>query len=132
MAISSYGETKDVTYWFGDSHHADAPATWYLMVLEGNPGKAGDQSTELAGGGYARHAIANTNAKWTRTDKAITAAAENFPDPTDDQGIGAYWALADAAVAGNIIFYSAMNNPLPVGPGSPAEFPAGSIVVDPT
>src|SRR5574340_618463 len=96
------------------------PATWYIALYTACP-TDNTAGTEVAGGGYARAAVAAGLANWAGTQAAgsTTAssgtggttsnnAAISFPTPTASWGTVVCWGITDALTAGNVWIYSAL------------------------
>jgi hypothetical protein len=102
-------------------------------------GTAGSDAafTELAGSGYARVAVARTGAGFDAATgnspgATLNTAAVTFPAATADWNSASdieYFAIYDAAVAGNLIYWGALTTPKPVLNGDTPYFDIGDLVV---
>lgn len=119
----------------------DFGGTLYLALHEGDPGEAGNQSTnETAYGGYARVAVArdNTASAFTVTgDTAANALTAVFPVSTTGPHVLTHWSIGTAASgSGGTPCYkfpivNGAGDPISVtiNPNSEPRFNAGEITV---
>lgn len=116
---------------FGDGKTADFPATYHVMLFTVMPNDAGTGGTEVAGAGYGRVAVANTNANWDVT--AVPVKNKNnvtFPAATANyaaQVVG--WGLATLAAAGAIVFTAQLAGPATFLVGEVPIFTPGDLAV---
>jgi drug/metabolite transporter superfamily protein YnfA len=80
-----------------------SPTTIYIALLTSNPAEAGDITSEVSGGSYARQAIT--------FDEIVDGVTQNtydieFPQATADWGIITHVILMDAETGGNPLFYA--------------------------
>lgn len=96
------------------------PATLYVGLLTAAPSDSA-AGTEVAGGAYARVAVACSLANWAGTQAAGSTAASSgdtgttsnnnvitFPAPTANWGVVTHWGVYDAASAGNLLMYGTL------------------------
>lgn len=97
---------------FGDTRSAEAPATWTVVLLDGDPLTTGVELT--TGGGYAPKAVANTTANWPApSNGAIVATPLDWGTSTDAwPDTAAYLGLKDAS--GNLWYSRALAEPIAV------------------
>ncbi len=117
---------------FGDDNNS--VATWYMGVSSTEPTvSAGALTgvTEPTTGGYARVAVANTDANWTISAGVVeNAAAATFPEATADWDEDVnYVVLFDAATSGNAWFATdaVSGAPVAVTTGETVGFAAGDL-----
>lgn len=139
-ALSDYLENKIID-WLLRGQAFVPPATVYMALLTTADNDADGAKVEVAGGSYARVAIASSMVNWAGTQAAgsTTAssgssgttsnnAAISFPAPTAAWGSIVAFAVFDAAVAGNMLFYGSLGAPKTVNSGDSApSFPAGAF-----
>lgn len=106
----------------------------YLALYLGNPAQAG---VEITLTGYARvaHQDWSTTVPMVGESERANASIIEFPTVTQ-AGSADYWAIFDAAVAGNLLRFGTITDligaPTPVvftGAGEEARFLIGAIVV---
>lgn len=138
-AKSDYLENK-VIDWFLRGQAFTPPATVYVGLLTAAPSDSA-AGTEVAGGSYARVAVASSLANWAGTQGAGTAVASSgssgttsnnnaitFPAPTANWGVATHFAVYDAPSAGNLLFYAALSTPKTINSGDAApSFAAGQL-----
>lgn len=119
----------------------DFGGTLYLALHEGDPGEAGNQSTnETAYGGYARVAVARDNTANAFTVAGPTAAnalAAIFPVCTTGPHILTHWSIGtgSSGTAGTPMYYfpivDGTSTPISVtiNPNSEPRFNAGEITI---
>ena len=107
-----------------------APTTLYVGLLTAAPGEAA-AGTEVASGGYARVAVANSAVQWSApvggngTTSNVNAVA--FPTPAAGWGLVSHFAVYDAASAGNLLWYSALTAAKTINSGDTVSFAAGTL-----
>lgn len=126
--ISSYLMKKLVDHLLGKASFT-MPASVYLLLLASDPTIAGTLTSEVGVGGYARQTLVSVMVAFDATSGVSTnGSAVTFPTPTADYPTVNYWAIADAASAGNVLFSGQLPSALVIrNAQAPALFPAGSI-----
>jgi len=138
-AMSDYLENK-VWDWLLRGQVFPPPATAYVALLTAAPGDAGG-GIEVAGGSYARVAVASALANWSGTQAPGSTAASSgtdgtgennvvitFPAPTANWGVITHFAIYDAAAAGNLLIWSPLFTAKTVNNGDAApSFAAGAL-----
>lgn len=138
-AKTDFLENKIIDWLFRGQAYAP-PATLYVGLFTTAPNDAGG-GVEVAGGAYARVAVAGTLANWAGTQGAGTAVASTgstgttsnnnaitFPAPTANWGNVVAMGVFDAANAGNLLIYGTLTNAKNINNGDAAPaFPAGSL-----
>jgi len=129
-AKTDYLEDQLTAHLFGDTTYTP-PSTYYVALFTAAPGETGG-GTEVSGGGYARVGVPRGTANWnmpTGGNATVTnAAAITFPAPTADWGQVTHWGIFDAATAGNLLIYAALDTPKTINNGDPApSFAAGAL-----
>jgi hypothetical protein len=131
MSAGDTYENKYLDAAFGDNRAtALFPATVYAALFTAAPTDAGG-GTEVAGGAYARVAVANTSANWPNAagGQKKNANTIQFPTATAAWGMATHWALMDALTAGAIIHWNALTSGLNVVAGMTPLFTANQLVI---
>jgi hypothetical protein len=102
-----------------------APATVYLALYLDDPTDA-DVGTEVAGGSYARQAIAFLAPVNGSTENSAQVA---FPQATADWGTITHIGIRDAAAAGNLLYHAEMPTPRTIEADDQLVFDAGEVTV---
>ena len=116
------------------------PATTYLALLTAAPTDTGG-GIEVAGGSYARVAIASSLANWAGTQGAASTVASSgvsgttsnngaitFPAPTAAWGSVVAIGIYDAVTGGNLLIYATLTIAKTVNNGDPApSFAAATL-----
>jgi hypothetical protein len=101
------------------------------MALYTAPPTAAGGGIEVSGGSYARTQVGPADVAWdgpTAGNGIATSAIDfTFPTPTADWGLTCAWAIFDAAVGGNLLWFSTMSAGVLVLSGSNPRFVAGSL-----
>ena len=138
-AMSDYLENKLIDALFRGQAYT-MPATVHVALFTGAPTDSAG-GTEVTGGSYARVAVSSSLANWAGTQSAGSTVVSNgntgttsnnnavtFPAPTANWGVITHFALMDAASAGNVLFYGALNTSKTVNSGDAApQFAAGAL-----
>lgn len=91
-----------------------AAGSLYLSLHTGDPGEAGDQTTnEIAYTGYARQAVARSSSGFTVTDNAVTLANDvDFPKMTGGAGgTVTHFAIGTASSGAGVLLYKGTTDP---------------------
>ena len=132
MSHSDFLENKLLDYylraknWDGTAN-ATVPGTLYVALFTAAPSDSGG-GTEVAGGSYARVAIATSG--WNAASGGLVdnTAAITFPNPTANWGTVTHVGLFDASTAGNLIDWGALTASRVVNSGdTPVSFAAGAL-----
>lgn len=116
----------------GSAHSARFPATVYLAVYSVAPDRTTNSGgTEGGYTGYARVAVANTDAQWPVAASRIKSNANdaNFPTPPSDTPDYVAVALHGHVTNDDIIFWQYLPNPLRALAGEPLLVPAGAFEI---
>lgn len=113
------------------------PSAVYVALFTSNPGPAGSLASELpiGVGGYARAAVTVGDAQWSApaTSGDYRATMNNnvisFGTASANLGTVTHVALMDAATAGNMLWYDALDAPRTINASDPIQVPAGALVV---
>lgn len=116
----------------GSSHHSGFPNTIYLAFFRDDapPSDAGG-GTEI---GVARLSIANDDAHWgpaSGSQKSNATDLTTAAAPTDEPQAG-WYALMSAGVAGNVVVWGQLIEPVTVRAGESISIPTGGLVVTAT
>lgn len=127
MGASDYLEGKILDDIFGIAAFS-VPATVYIALFTAAPNDAGG-GTECSGNAYARVAVTNTAASWSRVGNQVTNDnAITFPSPTGAAwGTVTHWGMFDAASAGNLLMWGALTTSRATAAGTAPNFPAGDL-----
>lgn len=104
----------------------------YVSLHTADVGEAGDQTSNEANyTGYARVAVARTNAGWTVTDNSVTnAAAITFPQCTGGTNTISHFAVGTASTgAGKVLYKGALTASLAVSNLIIPEFATGTMTI---
>lgn len=138
-AKTDYLENKLIDQLFRGQAYA-FPATLYVGLLTAAPSDS-SAGTEVAGGSYARVAVAGSLANWAGTQAAASTTASSgtngttsnnnpitFPAPTANWGVVTHFGLYDAATGGNLLIYGALTASKTINNGDAApSFPAATL-----
>lgn len=119
----------------GDERISAAPATLYIGVSSTLPILNVDGTisgaTEPTTGGYARIAVANTDAQWTFTGRsASNTAALEFPEATADwDEVVEYFVVYSAATAGTALWFGSLNKAFTIFEGVKLVLASGAVTV---
>lgn len=115
------------------------PANTYPCLFTAAPSNAGG-GTEVAGGSYARPAIASSTAAWSGTQSAGSTSASSgtgghisnnnavsFPAPSADWGVIVAEGIKDALTVGNLLFQRGVTPKTISNGGSPPSYAAGKL-----
>lgn len=102
------------------------PATVYAGLFTADPTDAGTQSSEVAGGSYARVAVT-----WgaISAGSVSNSGAVTFPTATGAWGTVSHVGLLDALTTGNMLYKGALGTPKTVGIGDQVSFAIGALTV---
>lgn len=116
----------------GGLQNSAAAGSLYLALHTGDPGEAGDQTTnECAYGSYARVAVARTVGGWTvATNTATNVALAQFPECTSGSETITYVSIGVASAGASVILYSgALTASRSVSAGIQPQFAATALTV---
>lgn len=129
--MTNYEENRLLDHIFRGTAYAQE-ATHYIALFTSDPTDTGSQAGEVSGGSYARVAVTRGDAQWKGTHGSSTgvssgtngtilnAAAITFPAPTANWGTITHIGICDAASAGNMLYYSALQTSKTVNNGDDA------------
>ena len=108
-----------------------APATFYIGLSTSDPGETGSLAGEPSGNGYARVAVANntTNFPAAANGSKSNGVQITFPEATGAWGTITHFFIADAATAGNVIAYGALEYPKSINSGDTFYFAVGDLAI---
>jgi hypothetical protein len=137
-ALTDYFENKLIDQIFRGQAYA-FPASLYIGLLTAAPSDS-TAGTEVAGGAYARVAVAGSLANWAGTQAAGSTVASTgtggttsnngvitFPTPSAGWGVVTHVGIYDAAAAGNLLAYATLSVAKTINSGDAVTFPAGSL-----
>ncbi|HQR20748.1 MAG TPA: hypothetical protein PKV98_07770 [Burkholderiaceae bacterium] len=110
-----------------------AAGSLYLSLHTGDPGEAGDQTTnEIAYTSYARVAVARSGAGFTVSGNAVATAADTtFPAGTGGSGTATYFGIGTASSgAGKLLYKGAISPSIICGSGVTPKINAGTVVTE--
>ena len=125
--FSDYWENKILNHIFGKGSYT--PPIIYVGLSTADPSDDGSGLAEPSGNAYAR---AQTSASdW---NAASSGSLDNTGNITFTQATGnwetiTYFALFDAATAGNMLTYGALSEPKTIGESDTARFEAGDLEI---
>lgn len=101
------------------------PSAVWIAFFTTPPTDAGGGS-EVAGGGYSRVQVAQSDAQWAApsgTPRSITNVNTiTFPSPTTSWGLVTAFGVYDAPTGGNLLYWGYLVSPKTVNGGDPAPF----------
>jgi hypothetical protein len=103
--------------------------TVYVGLSTTAPTKGGTGATEPVGGSYARVAVLNDGTNWPAASLGIkvNGAAVTFPTATGDWGLISHYGIWDAASAGDLKAYGALDSARNVLSADDIRFLAGVL-----
>ncbi|MNI33869.1 hypothetical protein D3C73_878300 [compost metagenome] len=105
------------------------PTTIYVALYTSNPTGA-DTGTEVTGGAYARQTVVYSAPALEGSKETIKNTTELvFPIATADWGSVTHVGIRDAATAGNLLYYGAIDNQRTILNGDRLRLAADSIVM---
>ena len=139
-AMSDYLENKLIDQLFrGQS--APGTGTLYVALYTAPPSDAGG-GTEVSGGSYARAAVTSSLANWAGTQASGSTdassgtggqtsnnAAITFPTPTAGWGTVTHFAIYDALVNGNELFWGQLTIAKTINQADTVTFPPASLSI---
>jgi hypothetical protein len=128
MSKSDFLENKTLDHILGGPDYV-RPATVYLGLFTSAPAD-GSAGTEVAGGAYARAAVTNDASHWPAAAGGVKSngAAITFAQATAPWGTVVAFAVFDALVAGNMLFWGVLTVNKTVATGDTPSYPIGSLV----
>ena len=109
------------------------PATVYIGLWTAalDDTSTGSTANEVSGGSYVRKSVTNNATNWPAASGGAKAngAAITFVTATGDWGTVTYFAILDAASAGNILGWGALTQSKTIGNGDTASFAIGDLDV---
>lgn len=124
-SLTNFGELKVADALFGGAA-LGAPATWYLAAFTVAPTEAGG-GTEVAGGSYARLAVANNLSNLPSANPKVNAALLAFAQASAAWGNVVAVAWMDAASGGNMWAYTTLDTPKDIANLDTLQFAAGAL-----
>lgn len=104
-----------------------SPPALYLSLHTADPTAAGLHTFEIAGGSYARQALAGVMGAADATGFSVNTTVITFPTASADWGTVTYLGTEDAAAAGNMIWSGAPSLPRTITSGQPFQIPVGQL-----
>lgn len=139
-AMSDYLENKIID-WLFRAQTFTTPAGLHIGLLTAAPSDTGG-GTEVSGNAYARVNLAPSLTNWAGTQAAASTTASTgtsgttsnnsavtFPTPTASWGTVTHFGIWDAATAGNLLFYGALNISKTINSGDTVTFPISTLSV---
>ena len=130
MSVTYTKANEVLDYEFGATSYT-VDSTLYVCLSTTPIGNAGTGETEPSGGAYARVAITNNK---TTFDTAASGVLSNliaveFPESTSSWGTISHVFISDAANAGNILYFEALDATRTVADSTTVLFAAGGIEI---
>jgi hypothetical protein len=122
--LSDYAE-KLLLDWLMTAGSATRPTAWFLALFTAAPNDAGG-GTEVAGGGYARQAIAFPAAS-SPGGTTSNSALVRF-EASGDWGTITHIGIFDASTSGNLLWHGALADSRAVN-AEPLEFAIGQVTL---
>jgi hypothetical protein len=128
---SDFLEAKVLDHVLGGPDYARA-ATVYIALFTAAPADAGG-GTEVSAGAYARVALTNNSTNWPAASGTTTVkqngAAVTFPRATAPWGTVGWFAIFDAATAGNLLFWGPLGTSKVVAIDDVPSFGVGALTI---
>jgi len=107
------------------------PATFYVGVSTTAPNSDGTNVTEPVGNNYARVSKTSNTTDWAAaTSGSIGNAVDvTFGTATGSWGTITHWVMYDAATAGNLLFYGALDASQAVATSDQIKFLPGALTI---
>jgi len=107
------------------------PNPVYVGLMTAAPNDDGTGVVEPAVGAYARVSVVNDYAQWPAAAGGAKSNASTitFPTATLAWGVITHFGIFDAAVAGNLLAFGALNTPRDVQASDVFRFLAGALAI---
>ncbi|MDP4224921.1 MAG: hypothetical protein Q8910_00930 [Bacteroidota bacterium] len=130
MAFTYYTDNALLNEMFGGVAFTP-PATLYIGLSTSTPTASGTGATEPSGNAYARVAVVNnaTNFPNAANGTKTNGTTITFPQATGSWGTVTYFVIYDAASAGNLIGFGALNNSQTVSNGDTLSFATSAMTL---
>lgn len=130
MSITSTKSNEILDYEFGNTGYT-VDGTLYVGLSTTPIAFAGTGATEPSGGSYARVPVVNNKTNWSTAASGILSnnTAITFPESTASWGTITHVFIADAASAGNILYYEALTSSRAVSSATTVLFAAGGVQI---
>lgn len=132
MSKSNVLENDVVDFIFNATPFPAYGAILYVSLHTGDPGEAGDQTTNEADfTGYARVAVARDSGGWTVSGSQASNTAEaTFPECTAGSNTITHVGIGTASSgAGTLLYSAALTASINVSALITPRFPAGTLIV---
>ncbi|MFT9496604.1 phage tail fiber protein [Anaerosolibacter sp.] len=127
-AMSNYIEEALLNAVFRNVAYS-SPANVYIALYKSDP-TDGDVGLEVAGGSYARQAVAFNPPTQAGGKAQIQNSAQiNFPVATADWGTITHIGIRNAGTGGNLLYHGALTVPKTVNSGDQIIFGVGDITL---
>ncbi|MCK4529374.1 hypothetical protein KAW18_18575 [candidate division WOR-3 bacterium] len=131
-SFSNYLELEVLDHILGGGDYS-RPATVYIGLWTAalSDTSTGSSANEVSGGSYARKSVTNNSTNWPAAAAGAKAngTAITFVTATGSWGTVTYFAVLDAATAGNILGWGALTQSKTIGSGDTASFAVGDLDV---
>lgn len=106
--------------------------SFYVSLLESDPGETGSITGESTYTSYARVAVARDGTGWSRTSSTISnAALVSFPASTGGTSTVTHFGIHTASSgSGNMILYGELGASRTITSGNTPQFAAGQLTVE--
>ena len=128
-SMTDYLENAVLNLLLGNVSYS-VPATVYFALYTTAPGETGG-GTEVTGGSYTRVAVTNNTTNFATVSNSTkrNSTAINFPTATADWGTVVAVGIFDALSAGNLLFYSTLDQNKVISNGDSASFSINAITI---
>ncbi len=135
MILSDYLEKKLLDLLLVNTAYSP-PATLYFGLFTADPGPSGVANEFTIGvGSYARAVVTNNVSNFPLCSAVASPAVKTngsiiaFPTATTAWGTATYWAVYDAATAGNMLAHGVLSAPWAVASGSTPKIMTGAMTI---
>lgn len=124
----SYTSDNNAINYFIRLQAVAQPASVHMALFTVAPGAGGVGGTEVSGGSYAR---VDVSATFGAPVNGVSTSLSDvtFPAATLDWGTVVAFGIYDAAVAGNLMYYTSLGTSRTVLSGDVAKFLTGSLTL---
>lgn len=115
----------------GGLQNSASAGSFYVSLLEGDPGETGAVTSESTYTDYARVAVARSGAGFSRTGSTISnVALISFPPSTGGTSTVTHFGIHTASSgSGNMILYGALAASRTITSGNTPQYAAGQLTV---
>lgn len=116
----------------GGLQNSASAGSFYVSLLEADPGESGSVTNESTYTSYARVAVARSGSGFSRTSSTISnVALVSFPASTGGSSTVTHFGIhTSSSGSGNMILYGALSASRTITSGNTPQFAAGQLTVE--